>query len=105
VYGVNICLTNAKLLTIIDFIDVDENFINKLFTYGKNECGLEIELTAETLIELYGGTQNVLNAVTSGYTQFYFDESHLVLSFTTTQALLYYIKVWMPWSKIILDNK
>ena len=100
IMGVNIDLLYGNFISITSLIDIDENFLENLFLYQKDEFDREKYVMAY-LMDIYG-EELILENIRSGIHSFYFSQDYIYISFALPQALGFHLEMGISWEQTVV---
>lgn len=89
--GINIDLQSGELIPITDLVDIDEIFLEKLFSYQSDNYGRE-EYISSYLVDNYGKDQIIKMIKNQIGVSYYFSKDFIYVSFPLTQALSFHME-------------
>ncbi len=94
--GINIDMQSGELIPITDLIDVDEAFLDELFSYRGDKYGRE-EYISGYLMENYEKDKLLEMIKNETGVSYYFSNNYIYVSFPLTQALTFHMEFGVKW--------
>ncbi len=95
--GINIDMQSGELIPITDLIDIDETFLEELFSYRGDKYGRE-EHISRYLIDNYGKDEIMEMIKKEIGVSYYFSKDFIYVSFPLTQALSFHMEFGVKWN-------
>lgn len=94
--GINIDMQSGELIPITDLIDIDETFLDELFSYRGDKYERE-EYISSYLINNYEKDEILEMIKNEIGVSYYFSKDFIYISFTLTQALSFHMEFGIKW--------
>ena len=95
--GINIDMQSGEQIPITDLIDIDETFLDELFSYRGDKYERE-EHISSYLINNYGKDEILEMIKNEIGVDYYFSKDFIYVSFTLTQALSFHMEFGVKWT-------
>lgn len=89
--GINIDMQSGESIPITDLVDINEIFLEKLFSYRSNKYGRE-EYISSYLVDNYGKYEIIEMIKNKRGVSYYFSKNFIYVSFPLTQALSFHME-------------
>lgn len=94
--GINIDMQSGELIPITDLLDIDETFLDELFSYSGDKYGRE-EHISSYLIDNYEKDEILEMIKNEIGVSYYFSKDFIYVSFPLTQALSFHMEFGVKW--------
>lgn len=94
--GINIDMQSGESIPITDLVDINEIFLEKLFSYRSDKYGRE-EYISSYLEENYGKDEIIEMVKNEIGVSYYFSKDFIYVSFPLTQTLSFHMEFGVKW--------
>jgi len=94
--GINIDLQSGELIPITDLVDIDDIFLEELFSYRGDKYGREKHISSY-LIDNYGKDEIIEVIKNEIGVSYYFSKDFIYVSFPLTQTLSFHMEFGLKW--------